>query len=60
MVKKKSEEKNYCEDCGAPIRDEEVFRHEDSKYCPVCAAEHIRDEHLNSAEAKRLFTYKST
>jgi hypothetical protein len=59
MVKKKCEEKNCCEDCGAEITNEEVFRHEDRKYCPVCMAEHIRDEHVNSAEAKRLFTFKS-
>jgi formylmethanofuran dehydrogenase subunit E len=59
MVKKKREEKNYCEDCGAEMTDEEAFRHEDKTYCPVCIAEHIRDEHANSAEAKRLFTFKS-
>lgn len=51
--------KKQCDDCGAEIRDEEIFRHEEKSYCAVCVAEHIKESHLNSAEAKRLFTLKS-
>jgi len=52
-------DKEHCDDCGASIRNEETFRHEEKKYCPKCAAEHIKDKHMSSAEAKKLWTYKS-
>ena len=52
-------EKERCDDRGAPIRDEDVFRHEEKKYCAKCVAEHIREKHLDSAEAKKLVTFKN-
>jgi len=51
--------KERCEDCGALIRNEDIFRHEDKNYCAKCAAEHIKEEHLGSAEAKKLTTFRT-
>jgi len=51
--------KERCDDCGAQIRDEDVFRHEAKKYCAKCVAEHIKGKHLDSAEAKKLTTFRT-
>jgi uncharacterized Zn finger protein (UPF0148 family) len=52
--------KENCDDCGMPIMDEDVFRHQGKKYCPKCVAEHIKEEHLGSPEAKKLTTFRTT
>mgnify|MGYP001026925752 CR=1 FL=1 len=48
--------KERCDDCGVEIRDEEVFRHEQKKFCAKCTAEHLRDKHYD--EVARLVTFK--
>ncbi len=34
-----------CAKCDAEIDEKEVFVHEDERYCPECALDHVRAKH---------------
>ncbi len=34
-----------CIKCNAKIKDDEVFIHDEEKYCPECALEHAKGKH---------------
>ncbi len=36
-----------CSKCNTKIRDEEVFLHDEGKYCPECTLEHVKAKHTS-------------